>query len=49
MEGVVLRSCEHVEAQHGLEQRRVREADALDGVGRQLEADRNGLPFWRRS
>jgi hypothetical protein len=37
---MVLRLDEHVEAQHRLEQRRVREGDAIEPVVRQMEADR---------
>jgi hypothetical protein len=36
---VVLRADEHVQREHGFEERRVRERDALGRVGRQVEPD----------
>jgi hypothetical protein len=41
LERVVLRLHEHVEAERGLEQRRVGERDPVDGVVREAEADRH--------
>jgi hypothetical protein len=49
LERVVLRHDEHVQAEHGLEEGRVGEGDAVHGVGGEMEADRHGFSFWLKS
>jgi hypothetical protein len=49
LERMVFRLDENVEAENGLHERRVGEAQALDGKGRNVKADRHRFSFWRKS